>query len=191
MSETNASADRREQILGEVAEGLHAVFKETQRRAMEAEDNDEFIRLSGSLHKIARGLRQSLALHARFERDRREGLEGTPAPAEAAPLDPRRQAIQKRRRFIARGVERCVWTEYDRDDEDEEHTAVSLLRDLDDRLDDLAEDDAFLDADADALIAEFCREIGVDPPARPSRTALSSALAPRANGHHPPPADSS
>jgi hypothetical protein len=201
VSETSANADRREQILGEVAEGLHAVFKETQRRAMEAEDTDEFVRLAGALSKLGRGLRQSLALHARFEKERRDAAaEAADGPAPAAPTppaDPRRQAIDKRKAFITRGVERCVWNEYDDDDADD---AYSLLEDLSDRLDDLARQDAFLDADIDALIAQFCREIGVDPPEPPTRAHLPAApaggaeppaSAPRANGHLLPPANSS
>ena len=193
MIEPDASADRREQILGEVAEGLHAVFKEAQRRTLAAEDNDEFVRLSGSLHKVARGLRQTLALHARFEKERREGGPATREPTAPAtlpppPADPRRQALQARKAFITRGVERCVWSEYDDDDADEEATADSLLEDLSDRLDELANDDAFLAADIDTLIAEFCRELGVDPPERPTRAQL-----PQANGHDrpAPPADTS
>lgn len=206
MSEPHASADRREQILGEVAEGLHAVFKEAQRRTLEAEDNEEFVRLSGSLHKLARGLRQTLALHARFENDRladapAAGAEVAPAPTPPpAPENPREDAIAKRKAFITRGVERCVWNEYDDADEDEEATGYSLLRDLNDRLDDLAENDAFLDADVDTLIAQFCQELGVDPPERPTRTQLPPApagrtepptSAPQANGHDAPPTDSS
>jgi hypothetical protein len=190
VSETNASADRRKEILGEVAEGLHAVFKEAQRRTLAAEDNDEFVRLSGSLHKLARGLRQTLALHARFETERLDGAPAAseaPAPAPPAPpVDPRREAVEKRKAFITRGVERCVWNEYDDADEDEEHTACSLLRDLDDRLDDLSRHDAFLDADVDALIAQFCNELGVDPPDRPTRAQLPAASHPTG-----PPADSS
>jgi hypothetical protein len=201
VPETSASADRREQILGEVAEGLHAVFKETQRRAMEAEDTDEFVRLAGALSKLGRGLRQSLALHGRFEKTRRDAAsEAVDKPASPAPADPRRQAIDNRKGFITRGVERCVWSEYDNDDAGEEAAAYSLLDDLSDRLDDLARQDAFLDADVDALIAQFCREIGVDPPERPVRAQLPAsaaggaeppASAPRSNGHGLPPADSS
>ena len=196
-----AGADRREQILGEVAEGLHAVFKETQRRAMEAEDTDEFVRLAGALSKLGRGLRQSLALHARFETARRDAAsEAADEPAPPAPADPRRQAVDNRKAFITRGVERCVWSEYDTDDAGEEAAACSLLEDLSDRLDDLARQDAFLDADIDALIAQFCREIGVGPPERPVRAQLPPAPtggaeppgpAPRPNGHDLPPADSS
>lgn len=209
MSASDASADRREQILGEVAEGLYAVFKEAQRRTLDAEDNDEFIRLSAALSKLGRGLRQSLALHARFEKQRREGgSEPLEAPAQptappappAPPADPQRQAIARRKAFVTRGVERCVWSEYDDDDADEEATAYSLLRDLEDRLDDLARDDAFLTADVDILIAQFCRELGVDPPERPIRTQLKATLlgdeggaraAPQANGHDLPIPDSS
>jgi len=53
MSAHEASAERREQILGEVAEGLHLLFRETQRRAMEAEDNGEFVGLSETAVKLA------------------------------------------------------------------------------------------------------------------------------------------
>jgi hypothetical protein len=58
---------------------------------MEAEDTDEFVRLAGALSKLGRGLRQSLALHARFEKERRDAAaEAADGPAPAAPTSPGR-----------------------------------------------------------------------------------------------------
>jgi len=208
MPAPDASAERREQILGEVAEGLHLVFKETQRRAMEAEDNDEFVRLAGTLHKLARGVRQCLGWHAKLERERRADA------ARAAEVEDEAHAaeVQDRRAVVARKVARRFQETWpDDDDLDENEVFNQRLEALDERLDDLSEDEDFLDRDPDALITQLCEEFGVEPPSLKPLTpgplipakageaetqvepGASAAIAPtpRANGHDRPHTDSS
>ena len=71
MSE--AAAERREEILGELAEWMHAAAREAQRRLLEAETTDDFVKLTASLAKLARGVRQSILMHERLESRRLEG----------------------------------------------------------------------------------------------------------------------
>jgi len=203
VSETPDSAERREQILGEVAEGLHAIFKETQRRALEAEDNDELVSLSGSLCKLARGVRQCLAMHAKLQRER---LADEDSSAESRALT-RFADVQDRKAAIARRVTRRfneAWP--DDDEEDENEVFNQRLESLNERLDDLAEDADFLELDPDVLIARLCEEFGLEPPQplkplgpatpdliRGGTQAESETTRPlphKANGHAPP-ADSS
>jgi len=174
------TAVRREEILGEVAEGLHIVFKETQRRAMEAEDNAEFVALSETLVKLARGIRQCLGWHAKLERERLAAEAGE-AEREAETRD---AEVQDRRAAIARKVTRRfneTWP--DDDDEDDNEVFNQRLAVLHERLDDLSDDEAFLDQDPDTLIARLCEEFGVEPPAsQPPRRLTSPAAAAAAGG---------
>src|SRR3954454_6674776 len=73
-------------------------------------------------------------------------------------------AVRRRRDWLTRGVERCVWNEYDRE-EAGEFTGDSLLQDLHERLADLQADaDGFLALDPDDLLVQLCKDLGVTPP---------------------------
>src|ERR1700760_3907950 len=65
-----ATAERREEILGELAEWMHAAARAAQRRLLEAETTDEFAKLAASMTKLARGVRQSILLHRKLEGER-------------------------------------------------------------------------------------------------------------------------
>ena len=67
MSDTPATAERREEILGELAEWMHAAAREAQRRLLGAETTDDFAKLTASLAKLARGVRQSILIHRKLE----------------------------------------------------------------------------------------------------------------------------
>jgi hypothetical protein len=84
---------------------------------------------------------------------------------------------------LARGVERCIWNEYERDDEAAEFTADSLLEAFQERLADLiADPEAFLQRDPDTLLVELCKELGLSPPSlHPPAPPVPPATA--VNGH--------
>ena len=145
-------------------------------------------------------MRQTLALQARLSKDARAEAEKAtqerayPSRADpdepAAPPDPKTVAIRRRRDWLVRGVERCVWNEYERDEEGGEFIGGSLLTDLDERLSDLmADPDAFLALDPDALLVALSQELGLTPPtfhppAPPVPPAPPDGLAaPAVNGH--------
>jgi hypothetical protein len=46
MTDATATAERREEILGELAEWMHAAAREAQRRLLEAETTDDFLDLA-------------------------------------------------------------------------------------------------------------------------------------------------
>jgi len=187
-------AEAREQALGIFADAVLKLALHIQREAMETDDLDQKVRAAGAVHRLGRGLRQTLALQAKLERDtRREDAEAAkaaappaPPPAEApVPPDPKTAAIRRRRDWLTRGVERCVWNEYDGDDEAGEFTRESLLEDLHERLSDIMGDpEAFLALDPNDLLVELCKDLGVTPPAfQLPAPAIPPASAASANGH--------
>jgi hypothetical protein len=186
-------ADAQEQALGIFADAILKLALHIQQEALDAEDLDQKVRLAGAVHRLGRGLRQTVALQAKLARDARtEAAKPQPRPdveppEEPAAPDPKTVAVRRRRDWLTRGVERCVWNEYERDDEAGEFTGESLLEDFQERLADLmADPDAFLGLDPDALLVELCKELGLappgfHPPAPPVPPAPPGSSA--ANGH--------
>src|SRR4051794_32579212 len=155
---TDVMAEARDQALGIFADAVLKLALHIQQEAMGAEDLDQKVRAAGAVHRLGRGLRQTLALQAKLARDARQdavaSAEDKPSvlpPAESpVPPDPKVVAVRRRRDWLARGVERCVWNEHDREEEAGEFTGESLLDDLQERLADLmADPDAFLRLDPD------------------------------------------
>ena len=182
MSEPLAS--RHEQMLGEFAEWLHASAREAHTRLMESETAEDFATYNNALHKLGRGLRQTLALHKRFAEERLQGE--AHAAAEAA--EARDEEVQARRARIGRAVARrldAAWTETE-DLDDNERFNEELAR-LNDRLDDLAGAEDFLNLDPEALIVQLCAAFGLDVPAHivqtPAIAAQADAPRPAPNGH--------
>ena len=192
---TTAMTEAQEQALGLFADAILKLGLHLQQEAMAADDLDQKVRLAGAVHQLGRGLRQTVALQAKLARDARAEAAKPPPPqsepdewAEAdEPVDPKSVAVRRRRDWLTRGVERCVWNEYERGDEAEEFTGDSLLEDLHERLSDLmAEPEAFLALDPDDLLVDLCKELGVKPPEfRPRAPAVpaAAAAAAAANGH--------
>ena len=184
-------AEAQEQALGIFADAVLKLALHIQQEALDAEDLDQKVRAAGAVHRLGRGLRQTLALQAKLARDARAEAaniqpeaEPPEEPEAAAPLDPQTVAVRRRRDWLTRGVERCVWNEYDREDEAAEFTGDSLLEDLHERLADImADPDAFLALDPDELLVQLCRDLGVTPPTfHPPAPAVPAELA-DANGH--------
>jgi hypothetical protein len=186
--------EAREQALGIFADAVLKLALHIQQEAMAAEDLDQKVRAAGAVHRLGRGLRQTIALQAKLARDARtEAARPAPRPEpdewaeEDEPADPKSIAVARRRDWLTRGVERCVWNEYERADESEEFTGDSLLEDFHERLSDLMDDpNAFLQLDPDTLLVELCKELGLKPPEFHPRAPPVPALAamqPAANGH--------
>ena len=187
-------AEAQEQALGMFADAVLKLALHIQREALDAEDLDQKVRAAGAVDRLGRGLRQTLALQAKLARDARAeaaGIEPEPEPEaeppeKPAPPDPKAVAVRRRRDWLTRGVERCVWNEYERDDEAAEFTADSLLEDLQERLADLTADaEAFLELDPDTLLVQLCKELGLTPPQfhPPAPQVPPASAAPAANGH--------
>ncbi len=163
MSDATATAERREEILGELAEWVHAAAREAQRRLLAAETTDDFAKLTASLAKLARGVRQSILIHRKLEAERLEAdhragdsAAGAQAASEFVPRHVKRVRIRT-------AITRHVWNEL----EDEEEAEL-FGDDLNARLDELEGEDDFLDTPIDELIARLCRDLGFEPPAAPA-----------------------
>ena len=170
MTDATATAERREEILGELAEWMHAAAREAQRRLLEAETTDEFAKLSASLVKLGRGVRQSTLIHRKLEAERLEAArraEDSAASAEAASEFVPRHIKRVRLRTA---VTRHVWNRL------EGVEAELFHEDLNARLDELEGEDDFLDTPIDDLIDRLCGDLGFDPPAAPA-TATPQANA--------------
>src|SRR5690348_8381309 len=118
-----ALAEAQQQALGIFADAVLKLALDIQQDALQSDDLDQKVRAAGAVHQLGRGLRQTIALQAKLAGEaRREAAErpAPEAPAEpAAPPDPKTVAVRRRRDWLGRGVERCVWNEYDREDEAE------------------------------------------------------------------------
>jgi len=168
MSEATAAAlgERREEMLGELAEWMHAAAREAQRRLLDAETTDDFAKLTASMAKLARGVRQSILLQRKLEAERlaadRRALEATAGAQEDSDLVPR----HLKRVRLRTAITRHVWNELEDDQE-----AELVHDDLNARLDELEGEDDFLDLPIDDLIARLCRDLGFEPP-QPSPPSL-------------------
>jgi hypothetical protein len=172
MYDAVVMAEAQQQALGIFADAVLQLALDIQQDALAAEDLDQKVRAAGAVHQLGRGLRQTIALQARLARDaRREATEAAEADAFAdtpeapEPPDPKTLAVRRRRDWLTRGVERCVWNEYDREDEAAEFTGDSLLEDFAERLADLiADPEAFLALDPCDLLVQLCKDLGLKPP---------------------------
>ena len=184
-------AEAQEQALGIFADAVLKLALHIQQEALDCEDLDQKVRAAGAVHRLGRGLRQTLALQAKLAREARtEAAKPQPdvePPEEpATPPDRETVAVGRRGDWLTRGVERCVWNEYDREDEAGEFTGDSLLENLHERLADLqADPEAFLALDPDDLLVQLCKDLGVAPPEfRPPAPAVPAAFETAApNGH--------
>jgi hypothetical protein len=193
MADAATMLEAQEQALGIFADAVLKLALHIQQQALEAEDLDQKVRAAGAVHQLGRGLRQTIALQSRLARDaRREAAEPTPEPQAASnapaepdtPATPKTIAVRRRRDWLTRGVERCVWNEYDREDETAEFTGASLLQDFEERLADLmADPEAFLALDPCDLLLQLCKELGLRAPEFAPPAPPVPAVA---NGHDDP-----
>ena len=177
MSEPTATAERREEILGELAEWMHAAAREAQRRLLEAETTDDFVKLTGALAKLGRGVRQSTLIHRKLETERLEAARRAEEAATRAETGSEFVPRHYRRVRIRTAITRHVWNELEDDEE-----AELFGDDLDARLDEMEGEDDFLDVPIDELIARLCRDLGFEPPtpvaaARPPASATPEPMA--------------
>lgn len=121
----------------ELAEDVHA-------SALAAEDPDQKARLVIGFQKLGRAMRQSIALEARFVRER---------AADAA--QQAKAAVQRRQDQVRAVVERRIFTELDPED------APAFLADLNERLDEEALYDGFDDEDLDDQIERLSADLGL------------------------------
>jgi hypothetical protein len=186
------TAERREQMLGLLAEKTLALACAVQQRALEAETSEEMAQLSHAFVRLGRSVRQSIALHARHEKDRLRG-EREAADAEA---QARAQAVERRKHELRRDVEAVLCADWDPKIEKDGGESFELSVSLHERIEDLSEAEDFLDVDPDQLIAQLCDDLAVQaaradavlaPHKRAQATPPEPGPGPKPNGHAPEP----
>ena len=134
-------AEKRQALLGELAEIGMALARDLPRQAAEPDADLDAIALKYA--RISRAVRQTLALEARFEQ---ETLEWTTRAA--------RRRGERRKRDVEQLVTRAIEAEFS------EAVAEHLIGELDERLVyDLDED--YADAPIPILAAQICQALGV------------------------------
>jgi hypothetical protein len=155
MSTPSEKHERQDRVLAEILELALDLARSSHARALAAEDASEAADHGLTFQRATRSVRQTLALEAKFERDRKT--------AERADDDVAKRAkashVARRKAQVRLAVERCVWSEADGSE------AENLVADLDDILELDALAGAFAGDDAiETHVARVCAELGVDTP---------------------------
>jgi hypothetical protein len=175
-------AERRQQMLAKVAELDLAACEAAHASYLRAIDTPEEAEKGRTYQRMARSLRQSLALHERF--DRLAAQEAREAAREARqdailnrarpdpePEPPRRrfpvdiEAADARAGELRTAVRRVIWSEgFDRSElEVEREFAGQCYRQLEDWLLDERCDEDFTTHPLDEYVTELCAEMNLDP----------------------------
>ena len=75
MHDPVAMIEAQEQALGIFADAVLKLALHIQQEALDAQDLDQKVRLAGAVHRLGRGLRQTVALQAKLARDARTEAE--------------------------------------------------------------------------------------------------------------------
>ena len=194
MSEA-APISRDEAILARLAElGLGAAEK-AHGKFMAAEETAEFTEVGRTYDRMARSLRQTLALKHKLTREVAQDARRAEMmrPREHAPyVDPDQEAIDARVADLQAAGKQLLWSYFGRNSH-----RIDRIERLERELDDWISEDDFLDADMEAHIVRLCRILGLpEDHARtwraPSRLqdpapAASDDAAPEPHALPPPP----
>jgi len=154
MANPDGTLERSDLILDELARLGLTLARDLHARAAETKDPDQAARLAMAFHHISRSVRQSLALQAKLQRDRRHQA------SEAGDQAERRRAApaQARKAQVRAAVQRRVWTERP------DWNLFATRQRLDLILDAEAEDDGFLEIPLETHIARIAKALGLKPP---------------------------
>ena len=161
MSSEADIADHDQQMLAELAELDLALARRVQTCAMETEDPEQLANLARAYQRVARSLRQTLALKDKLaraqvsDRLRAEIRGGSPfhAPGPA----------ERRIDDLAVAVGRVIWAERECETAEEEIEEQRLFNRMDKRLEALMDTEGFGLRPLDEDVAELCAELGLNP----------------------------
>lgn len=143
-------AERHGRLLARYAELSLSLAEDVHAAALAAEDPDQKARLASGFHKLGRALRQSVALEAKFVRDRAADQRA----AEACAAETARAAVRRRQDQVRAALERRLYEAVDAED------APDWLADLDERLDEAALYDGFADESVEDQVARLSAALG-------------------------------
>jgi hypothetical protein len=140
--------DRDEEMLARLAEFDLAAAERVHGRLMAAEESSEIAELGRTYQRVARSLRQTLALKAKLKRDREAAAKDAPRrPAGGV-------AVARRLREVRQAVTRVIWNEIESPDE-----ATDLEEALEDALTLDMLRDRFCDEQLDDHVARLCLDL--------------------------------
>ena len=149
MDAPSDMTERHARILQMLAERGAELACKLQEQAMAAEDPKEAAELALAFHRVARTVRQSLALEAKLERDARRGTaEDRRFAAEA-----RTARVDERKAQVRAQMRRSLWTEHEASD------ALALIRDLDSLLTDAEHVGGFAADPLEAVIERLAQTL--------------------------------
>ncbi len=134
-------------MLARLAQFDLAAAARVHERLMIAETSSEIAELGRTYQRVARSLRQTLALKAKLKRDREAGVK---------PVAPGGLAVAPRVREVRHAVGRLIWTEAESPD-----TATEFEEALDDLLEVEMLGDRFCAEDLDDQVARISLAIGL------------------------------
>ena len=147
MHTPSDTAHQDARLLTELAELGVSIARAIEARVQEAKSLQEAQGLALAFHRVSRGVRLSLALKSRLEREGRAGQEQ--AHVRAILAAPARKAQ------VRAAITREVYAEYEAGD------AEALLDELEDRLEEEALDDGFAQGPVEACIARIRALLGL------------------------------
>jgi hypothetical protein len=156
MSDRAEMAERHDRILAELAEIGLMIARELQAQVLGAETPEVKAQAAASFPRVARAVRQSLALESRLRRDARREAAEVREQAECEFSDRRR----RRKALVEHHIQRALCDETP----DDEETVACRMEDLRDRLDDDLLDEDFVERPVDQVIAALCVDLGLAPP---------------------------
>ena len=159
MSEASAT-DADEALLDELAGLLMSAARMAHARMEAAQDEAAFHAAGQTLHRMARSLRQTLALK---QRSRREAEQAKHEAAMQA-ANRRIEQVIRRREVIKAAVERICWTEHEALDADD---AEPLLDAIAEHCEAATLDPDFLGVPIPVQVARICQAVGLPVPTLP------------------------
>ena len=182
MSADAPAQDRHSAMLAELAAMTLTLARELSNRALQAETAEDAVRLSTAFQRVARGLRQTLALELKVIRFKDETARAEQVPRAGARNDAAVLALQAdmkaraaavRRDNVRRRIEGAAWSEHEAPDwwpEDGSRPPRPPRPAPDDPLWDRLADflgqaegrPDFLTCDFDILVVQACDAIGLD-----------------------------
>jgi hypothetical protein len=151
MDLAETMAERHGRMLARVGELSLALAEDVQAAAIATPEADEKAKLAVAFQRMARSVRQAIALEARLVRDQ---ARDTREAAREADADGAR-AAETRKRQVRADVERQIYCEIDA------REAADWLADLDERLEEEALYDGFLDEPVETHIARLAENLGL------------------------------
>lgn len=139
-----------EQMLARLAACDLSAAERVHGRLMAAEAVAEIAELGRTYQRIARSLRQTLALKARFKREREQGTK------DAAPARPGGVAVARRIRELRAAVRRVIWNEVEAEDAPEDYEDA-----LEDMITRECLSDDFCAEPLDDHVARLCLSLGL------------------------------